>query len=139
MTLPRNNTPQLDLDKIEAGLPTVEQKTEQDDRDIREQADLDRDGRTLQHDLIRAKIKNIESDRRMRETYADRIIRFLYWYSGTCGSLLALDGISLPWINCVGFDLPDEILITLVGSTALAAIGLVGFVARGLFRPPPEN
>jgi hypothetical protein len=48
--------------------------------------------------------------------------------------IILLDGFKL-----LGFSLDHRVLATLVGSTAIAAIGLVGFIARGLFRPPPKN
>jgi hypothetical protein len=38
-----------------------------------------------------------------------------------------------------GFSLEQGVLAALVGSTAVAAIGLVGFIARGLFRPAPHD
>lgn len=85
----------------------------------------------LKNSLVEAHIANLEADRKMRVTYAGRILRYLEFYSGGVAALLVAGGIG--W----HFTLPTEILAALVGSTAVAAIGLVGFIARGLFRSPP--
>lgn len=86
----------------------------------------------LRNKLAKAYIDNLDADRDMRKTYAARILRYLEIYSGGVLTLLILDGAG-PW----GFDIPEAVATTLVGSTAVAAIGLVGFIARGLFRHPP--
>ena len=82
----------------------------------------------LEDDRIREEIEDLRSDRRLREKYADRILRFLEIYAGVVGIFVVLAG-----FRTRGFDIPNEALIALVGSTAIAAIGLVGFVAKGLF------
>lgn len=86
----------------------------------------------LRNELAKAHIKNAKADRRMRVKYAGRILLYLEFYSGGVLLLLLLTGFGL-W----GFKLEESEVSALVGSTALAAIGLVGFIARGLFRPPP--
>lgn len=88
----------------------------------------------LDNELKRARIDDVKSDRTLREAYASRILRFLHWYSVVVAIFVFLSGIRLPWFD---FVLPSEVLALLVGSTAGAAIGLVGFIARGLFKPPP--
>lgn len=73
----------------------------------------------------------------MRKDYAARILRYLEIYSAGVLVLLLLDG-----AGPNGFEIDQAVLATLVGSTAVAAIGLVGFIARGLFRQlpaPPES
>ena len=86
----------------------------------------------LRNELAKAHIKNAKADRRMRVKYASRILLYLECYSGGVLCLLLLVGFHV-W----GFTLEEGVVSALVGSTALAAIGLVGFIARGLFRPPP--
>ena len=88
----------------------------------------------LENKLARSRIKNVKADRKMRKTNAGRILRYLEIYSGAVGVMVVVSGFGLG-----GFNLPPEILATLVGSTAVAAIGLVGFIARGLFRSPPSD
>lgn len=87
----------------------------------------------LRNKLAKAYIDNLDADREMRKTYAARILRYLEIYSGGVLTLLVLDG-----ARPGGFDIPEAVATTLVGSTAVAAIGLVGFIARGLFRHPPN-
>ncbi len=86
----------------------------------------------LRNELARAYIKNIDADRDMRKTYAGRILLYLECYSAGVLILLLLSGFEF-----FSFKLEAGILAALVGSTALAAIGLVGFIARGLFKSPP--
>lgn len=86
----------------------------------------------LRNELAKAHIKNAKADRRMRVKYAGRILLYLECYSGGVALILLLAGFKF-W----GFGLEEGVVTALVGSTALAAIGLVGFIARGLFRPPP--
>ena len=89
----------------------------------------------LSNELKRARIDDVKSDRELRKIYGFRILRFLHCYSLVVGILVLLSGLQLPWLP---FELPSEVLALLVGSTAAAAIGLVGFVARGLFKTPPS-
>ena len=91
--------------------------------------------RQLDNELTRARIDDVESDRKLRESYASRILRFLYCYAAVVGMLVIASGLQVPWLP---FELPGEVLALLVGSTAASAIGLVGFIARGLFKTPPS-
>ncbi|WP_156427463.1 hypothetical protein [Novosphingobium sp. Fuku2-ISO-50] len=89
----------------------------------------------LRNDLARAYIENLNADRELRKKYASQILLYLEFYSATVGAIIILSGLSFIKID-------TNVLQTLVGSTAVAAIGLVGFIARGLFRsspPPPGN
>lgn len=87
----------------------------------------------LKNKWAKAYIDNLDADREMRKTYAGRILLYLEFYSAGVLLLLLLAGFKLG-----DFGLEEGVMTALVGSTALAAIGLVGFIARGLFRPPPE-
>lgn len=86
----------------------------------------------LKNELARAHIKNIDADRGMRTKYAGRILLYLELYSIGVLALLLLAG-----FKAKGFSLEKDVIVALVGSTAIAAIGLVGFIARGLFQSPP--
>jgi hypothetical protein len=122
----------ITLDDIDTGLAEVEAKKLPDQIDILENQRLEY--AKLKNKLARSKIKNVKADRKMRKEYASRILRYLEWYSGVVGFLLLWNGTG--WF---GFHLDDDVAKTLVGSTAVAAIGLVGFIARGLFRSPPPT
>ena len=114
---------------------SVLEKSAKDAEAIRKPDGLDIESRELENELIRAKIEDVESDRKLRESYASRILRFLYCYSVVVGILVIASGLQMPWLP---FELPGEVLALLVGSTAASAIGLVGFIARGLFNTPPS-
>jgi hypothetical protein len=130
--LPERVEPQPTLDDIDAGVPVVEEVERPDPQDLEERHAAER--AQLELKLARSRIKNVKADRKMRKTYAGRILFYLEAYSVVVGLMVLAAGFKL-W----GFELPNEILASLVGSTALAAIGLVGFIARGLFRPPDSN
>lgn len=131
-----SNSPEKDnpltLDAIDTGVSLVETIGRPDAQDLMERASVER--AQLENKLARSRIKNVKADRRMRKTYAGRILLYLEVYSVAVATMVVAAGFKL-W----SFELPPEILATLVGSTALAAIGLVGFIARGLFQPPPDN
>ncbi|MBL4596712.1 MAG: hypothetical protein JKX99_09070 [Robiginitomaculum sp.] len=111
----------ISIDDVAAGLSAVEGKGIPDENDVLEVSDLE-------DDRIREEIANLKSDRQLREKYGNRILKFLEWYAIGVFLLILLSGFSH-----IPFSLPDNALIALVGSTAIAAIGLVGFVAKGLF------
>lgn len=133
MASPPAKPPELSLESIDAGLPSVEGKQAPDARDLLEAEEIKT--AQLQNRLARSRIKNVKADRKMRKQYAARVLRYLEIYSVAVGLMVLASG-----FHVFGFVLPVEILASLVGSTALAAIGLVGFIARGLFQaPPPQN
>lgn len=122
--------PKLTLDAIDSGLPLVQNKTAPDPIDLLEKERTET--LRLTNKLHRARIKDVKADRSLRKQYASRILRFLEWYAIGVGLMILLDGFHFLW-----FHLEKEVAAALVGSTAIAAIGLVGFIAKGLFRPPP--
>ena len=66
--------------------------------------------------------------RKLRFQYAKHVYWFLIWYCTGALSIVLLDGFKVG-----GFDVQDTALTVIVGSTAVSAIGLVGFVVNGLF------
>lgn len=129
------NSPQepreLTLDAIDSAVALVEEVQRPDKMDAMERFAAER--AQLENKLARSRIKNVKADRKMRKTYAGRILFYLEVYSVVVGLLVVFAGFKV-----LGFSLPTEVIASLVGSTAVAAIGLVGFIARGLFQPP-EN
>ena len=121
--------PEITLDSIDAGLPLVEEVGSKNREDKLEEHLIEE--ARLKNELHRAHIDSMNADREMRKDYASRILKYLEIYSAVVGLIVVWSGFG--WFN---FSLPSEILATLVGSTAVAAIGLVGFIARGLFRAP---
>ena len=126
---PEKPLPEITLDAIEAGLPLVNEVEGKNREDKLEEHRIEE--ARLKNELHRAHIDSMNADRDMRKKYASRILKYLEIYSAVVAILVIWSG--LGWFS---FALPPEILTTLVGSTAVAAIGLVGFIARGLFRTP---
>lgn len=113
--------PSLSLDDLGKGRSIVEQKQTPDNFDAIEDSNLE-------DDKMREEIADLRSDRAMRQTYADRILRYLEVYSGVVALFIIANG-----VECIPFSIDSNALLALVGSTAIAAIGLVGFIAKGLF------
>jgi hypothetical protein len=70
-----------------------------------------------------------QSSRGLRETYARYVYRYLIGYTIGAFSLIVAHGFRFG-----GFGLDTPVLALVVGSTAIAAIGLVGIVVKGLFK-----
>ena len=124
----QSETP-LDITAVDAGLSSINEKSHPDLRDRLEDAEVE--ASLLKNELARSQIKDVEADREMRKTYASRILGYLEAYSLYVGVLVFMTG-----MTSLHFLISEKVLVVLVGSTAVAAIGLVGFVAKGLFKPP---
>ena len=125
--------PPVTLDAIGAVKPRIAQK-EEDTKDVLEQLNAGQIALQIQYEKHEQSIKDKEADRNLRGQYAEKVIRFLYCYCIISALILLLDGWSVE-----GFSLPGTVLLALTGSTAIAAIGLVGFVAKGLFPQAERN
>jgi len=115
------------IDSIKGQLPKLQNK-KKDNTDLLELSEVEVVKLRMQLDNHQQAIKDRKADRKLRAKYADKIIRFLEVYSIVVGVFIILAGFKL-----FSFNLPNEVLIALVSSTAIAAIGLVGFIAKGLF------
>jgi hypothetical protein len=124
--------PQLDdvvqLSDIELGVGSVDEKTALDDKDRLEVTSIDNRKRLAEIGSLEQLIEDKKANRELRAAYANRVYCYLCAYSATCAALVLGCGLGLLTIS-------DVVLTTLVGSTAVAAIGLVGFVVSGLFKP----
>jgi len=65
---------------------------------------------------------------KMAEPYANKVFGFLVGYCLFVAAIILMNG-----FQCTGFHISDVVLGVIAGSTAVAAIGLVGFVVSGLF------
>jgi hypothetical protein len=111
------------------GIPPDDQSqapTPVDERNAFEIAKLD-----AEVEQLREKVNDMRSDRSLRERYANLAFLYLAFYTGFCVIIVIAQR-----RPDVAFKLSNEVIITLVGSTAVAAIGLVGWIARGLFKAP---
>lgn len=95
-----------------------------------------------------ALIEHLEQTTRLQGEYARRAYTFLRWWMISVGALLVLDAFQRPsvcekgdergaicdFIDFMpGLDISDSVLIAVVSSTAVAVIGLVLAVIKGLF------
>jgi hypothetical protein len=64
----------------------------------------------------------------LMKPYANKVFGFLIGYCVCIGVFLLMQGTKYH-----GFELPETVLAIIAGSTAVSAIGLVGFVVNGLF------
>jgi hypothetical protein len=80
--------PDLTLDSIDKGIVLVENKKSPDPIDLLEDERVQK--AKLENELSQARIEDVEADRELRKTYANRILRFLEWYSGGVGGSLWL-------------------------------------------------
>lgn len=124
----------LTLDAIGVGASLAAKKESPDTQDRLERDDIEIEALKLRNRLSKAHLKSAKADRKMRRQYAGRILRYLEYYSGVVALLILLAG-----FKPFSFSIESAVLSTLVGSTAVAAIGLVGFIARGLFRAPESD
>lgn len=90
---------------------------------------------SAENERLRADIENLKGQQtyddvrtRMMEPYAGKVFRFLIGYCAFVGGIILLSGFKIG-----GFDISDTVLGIIAGSTAVSAIGLVGFVVSGLF------
>lgn len=106
------------------------------DKEIQEAQAAQRDGKSeAEEDLLKEartnhlqeQTKDLQSYRGLREKYASKVMDYLIWYSCVVLFLVIADA------GSPDFNIPENAVVTLVGSTAIAAIGLVGFVVKGLF------
>lgn len=95
-----------------------------------------------------AHLQELTQIRNLKAKYANYILKFLGIFSVACLFLLLLDGINPKFdiwltkgtgktfirLRMGGFHLNDTIMVTLIGSTAASAIGLVAIILQGLFK-----
>ena len=83
---------------------------------------------TEHSDFQNEQIERLKDDRNLRNKYSKRVYWFMLGWSVFVGLVTLLHGFGL-----CGFQLPDIVMATLVGSTTISVLGLVGFVVKGLF------
>ena len=74
-------------------------------------------------------VKDKELERELRKQYANEVLKYLWTYSKFVAVVIFVNGFCTPYWN-----IDNYVVVVLAGSTAVAAIGLVGFVVQGLFR-----
>lgn len=130
ITLQTSQTPYrlpVSLDKIKAGVAPVEGKLSEDPQDIMERRALDNRERRANINLVEQTNRDRRVNRKLRWRYASWVFCYLVSYSVAVFLILVCFGLGY-------MKIPEVVLSALVGSTAVSAIGLVGFVVSGLFK-----
>lgn len=78
--------------------------------------------------LMEADVKDRDQDRDQRKDFANKIFNFMCWYLAAVFFIIILKGITT---NC--FYISDDIILALLGTTAVEVIGTFAFVAKYLF------
>lgn len=63
----------------------------------------------------------------LRKSYGQNMIRFLWVYFAVAMVTVILDGAGI-------LKLPPEVIVALIGGTAVSVLGVVGTIVAGLFR-----
>lgn len=96
-----------------------------------EKASLENDKLRIENERLADDIADQQADRQLRQGYADKAFRYLIVVSLFSGAVLIAQGFP----GCP-FKLDNTIVVTLIGSTTVAVVGLVGWIAKGLFKAP---
>ncbi len=95
----------------------------------RENAHLAQEERErLQNKLLESDLKDKEQDRGQRKDFALMIFELMCWYLFCVFFIIMLNGMSM-----VNFHVSDDVILALLGTTAVEVIGTFAFVARYLF------
>lgn len=78
--------------------------------------------------LLLEKLEGQKQDRNQRKEFANKIFDFMCWYLVAVFFIIMLNGVT---IN--NFKVSDEIILALLGTTAIEVIGTFAIVARYLF------
>ena len=112
------------LDKISAGVDIVSKVTAPDDAYM--------EGiQALATEKAKAVVRNEWMLIELRKRYGNNIIGFLWVYFVVTMICVVASG-----FHILNFSLPEVVLASLVGGTAVSVLGVVGTVAAGLFRKP---
>lgn len=119
MNSPPKESVNASLEDISVGREIAERETHADARDALEASNYD-------NEMLRAQVEALKSRTTMREGYERKVYKFLVSYSFVAAVMLFLCGFKI-------MMLPENVLLAIAGSTAVAAIGLVAQIGKGLF------
>lgn len=86
----------------------------------------------LQNRMLESILKDKEQDRSQRKDYASMIFGFMCWYMFAVFFIIIMNGITVNH-----FHVSDEVILALLGTTAVEVIGIFAFVAKYLFGNRP--
>ena len=116
----------VSIDSISGGAKLAQGKKDPDDKDKLEEKSLSSRRQKAEIGALEQANRDRVATRRLRYRYAKAVYCYLVGYSAGAAALVLLAG----W-KPLGFSIPDIALTAIVGSTAAAAVGLVGFVVSG--------
>lgn len=82
----------------------------------------------LQNDILAETLEKLRQDRDERKDYASMIFNLMCWYLFAVFFIIILNG-----ITANNFLVSDNVIMALLGTTAIEVIGTFGFVAKYLF------
>ena len=110
--------------------------------------ELQIDAQQIANRYAQAQVDEIRQTQELRDKYAGRVFRLLIWWVSIAITLLILDGLDppkvfndTPWIAALipAFDIERQVMLTFLGGTTVAVVGLVLAVIKGLLPSPPKN
>ena len=110
--------------------------------------ELQIDAQHIANKYAQAQVDEIRKTQDLRDKYARRVSRLLICWVSVAISLLVLDALDppkafndRPWIAALipAFDIEKQVMLTFLGGTTVAVVGLVLAVIKGLFPTPPKN
>jgi len=126
----------VNLDNLSLPVSGLKNKKE-DEFDKLEENKLKKDKQHFEIKEQEQRIEDMKTNREMRQKYATHIEYFMYSITVVILALVIADGFETFPLDCGGsclWDLDTGVVIALVGSMAVAVIGLVGYIVRGLFK-----
>ena len=82
----------------------------------------------LQNDILAESLEKQKQDRGERKDYASMIFNFMCWYLFAVFFIIVLNG-----ITTTNFSVNENVILALLGTTAIEVIGTFRFVAKYLF------
>ena len=110
--------------------------------------DLQISAQEIANKYAQAQVDEIHQTQTLREKYARRVFWLLVCWVSIAITLLILDALdppevfnNTPWIASLipAFDIEKQVMLTFLGGTTVAVVGLVLAVIKGLFPSPTKN
>lgn len=98
-----------------------EEQAELTSRDIKNEEDR-------KNRMLESTLKDKEQDRSQRKDYASMIFSFMCWYMFAVFFIIIMNGITINH-----FHVSDDVILALLGTTAIEVIGIFAFVAKYQF------
>lgn len=98
------------------------------DEAVRLQAKEDLRRAKIQNDILEETLKKLRQDRGQRKDFSTKIFDLMCWYLFGVFFIIMLNG-----FTTMNFHVSDEVILALLGTTAVEVIGTFAFVAKYLY------